>query len=57
MSDLDKIAAGMAKNGITISVNHAPGASFRGPSEATLIADAAKRAGIYYEPREDGQQT
>lgn len=56
MSELDKIVADMAKNGITISVNHAPGASFQEPREATLIADAAKRAGIYYEPREDGQQ-
>lgn len=53
MSDeLDKIMAKMKRDGITITTRSAPGASFEEPRVTSVIAERAKKHGIYYDKGE-----
>lgn len=53
-AELRKIARLMKEQGITVSVNRAPGAAFREPSAADEIARVAREEGIYYEEWQAG---
>lgn len=50
MSDVDKIMKKMKDMGVTISTTSHEGASFDAdPSPTSVIAESARRHGIYYE--------
>ncbi|QPZ39716.1 hypothetical protein [Paramicrobacterium chengjingii] len=47
--DLDRIMQAMKANGITVTVKSAPGAAFAPVRESGIVAQAAKRNGIWYD--------